>query len=182
MSSNGGTPRQLTSGKFENNVPSWSRDGRWIYFSSNRTGTFQIWKIPVDGGSEIQVTKKGGFVAFESYDGKYIYYAENNSNRDILRIPLAGGEEQLVDKHLSDLLWCMWKLTDRGIYFIKPDTSQKGRIYFYSFSTQQTNQIAITEKPIYDYSGIEVSPDGRSLLYTQVDRIESDIMLIQNFH
>jgi Tol biopolymer transport system component len=182
MSSNGGTPRQLTSGKFENNIPSWSRDGRWIYFSSNRTGTFQIWKIPADGGQEIQVTKYGGFVAFESYDGKYLYYAEKNNNSDILRVPLIGGEEQLVDKHLSGLLWCMWKLTERGIYFIKPDTIQKGRIYFYSFSTQQTNQVAITEKPIYYYSGMEVSPDERFLLYTQVDRIESDIMLIQNFH
>jgi Tol biopolymer transport system component len=128
MSSNGGTPHQLTSGKFENNIPSWSRDGRWIYFSSNRTGTFQIWKIPADGGQEIQVTKKGGFVGFESYDGKYLYYAEKNSNSDILRIPLLGGEEQLVDKHLTGILWCMWKLTDKGIYFIKPDTSQKGRI------------------------------------------------------
>jgi hypothetical protein len=29
---------------------------------------------------------------------------------------------------------------------------------------------------------MEVSPDERFLLYTQVDRIESDIMLIQNFH
>jgi len=181
MNSNGGTPRQLTSGRFENNVPSWSRDGRLIYFSSNRTGMFQIWKIPAEGGQEIQVTRKGGFAAFESSDGTYLYYAEKNSNSEILRMPINGGEEQLVDKHLSGLLWCMWKLTDQGIYFIKPDSSQKGQIGFYSFSTQQIHRIATTEKPINPYSGIDVSPDGRSLLYSQIDRIESDIMLIQNF-
>ena len=181
MNSNGGTPRQLTSGKFENNVPSWSRDGRWIYFSSNRTGTFQLWKMPADGGQETQVTKRGGFVAFESFDGKYLYYAQKNINSEILRVPLTGGEEQPVDKHLNGLLWCMWKLTEKGIYFIKPDSSQKGHIYFYNLSNGQTNQIATSEKTIYPYSGIDVSPDGRSLLYTQVDRIESDIMLIQNF-
>ena len=182
MNSNGGTPRQLTSGKFENNVPSWSRDGRWIYFSSNRTGTFQLWKMPAEGGQETQITQKGGFVAFESFDGKYLYYAQKNINSEILRVPLIGGEEQSVDKNLKGLLWCMWKLTDRGIYFIKPDSSQKGHIYFYSLSTRQTIQIATTEKTIYAYSGIDVSPDGGSLLYTQVDRIESDIMLIENFH
>jgi Tol biopolymer transport system component/predicted Ser/Thr protein kinase len=182
MNSNGGSPRQLTSGKFENNVPSWSKDGRSIYFSSNRTGTFQVWKMPAEGGEETQVTTKGGFVAFESFDGKYLYYAQKNINSEILRLPLTGGAEESVDKDLSGLLWCMWKLTDKGIYFIKPDTTQKGHVYLYNFSTRHTNQIAITEKVIYAYSGVDVSPDGRSLLYTQVDQIESDIMLIQHFH
>ena len=181
VNSNGGTPRQLTSGKFENNVPSWSRDGRWIYFSSNRTGSFQLWKMPAEGGEEIQVTTKGGFVGFESFDGKYLYYARNNINSEIVRVLLTGGEEQPVDGHLTGLLWCMWKLTERGIYYIKIDSSQRGHMYFYSSSTRQTSQIAVTEKTMYPYSGIDISPDGRSLLYTQVDRIESDIMLIQNF-
>lgn len=95
---------------------------------------------------------------------------------------MIGGEEQSVDKNLNGLLWCMWKLTGRGIYFIKPDSGQKGHIYFYGLSTRQTIQIATTEKTIYAYSGIDVSPDGGSLLCTQVDRIESDIMLIENFH
>src|SRR2546422_4241172 len=40
-----------------NNVPTWSRDGKWIYFSSNRTGSWQIWKVPSVGGSAIQVTR-----------------------------------------------------------------------------------------------------------------------------
>jgi Tol biopolymer transport system component/tRNA A-37 threonylcarbamoyl transferase component Bud32 len=182
VNSNGGTPRQLTSGKSENNVPSWSRDGRWIYFSSNRTGVFQMYKISAEGGREIQITTKGGFAAFESHDGKYLYYAEKNNQSRIMRAPLAGGEAQSVDTHLSDLLWCMWKLTDKGIYFIKQDTVKQGQICFYNFSTQQTRQIAVTEKSIYPYSGIDVSPDGQSLLYSQVDRIESDIMLMQNFH
>ncbi len=183
ISVNGGTPRQLTSGNFENNIPSWSRDGRWIYFSSNRSGVFQVWKIPVDGGEAIQLTKNGGFDAFESYDGKDLYFVQKPNNTEIFKLSFAGGEEQSVDKRLSGLSWGDWELTDKGIYFAKPDTGQKGHIYFYSFSSRQINQIAATEKTIYPYSGaFAASPDGHSLLFTQVDRTESDIMLIQNFH
>jgi len=32
----GGAPRQLTTGRFEDGAPRWSRDGRWIYFVADR--------------------------------------------------------------------------------------------------------------------------------------------------
>src|SRR5262249_61160257 len=71
-----GSPRRLTTEPFENNVPSWSRDGRWIYFASNRSGTGQIWKMPAEGGQAAQVTKQGGFAALESTDAKPLYFAK----------------------------------------------------------------------------------------------------------
>ncbi|HSA93477.1 MAG TPA: winged helix-turn-helix domain-containing protein, partial [Terriglobales bacterium] len=46
----GGAPRQLTSGDFNHVVPSWSRDGQWIYFASDRSGSWQVWKMPAAGG------------------------------------------------------------------------------------------------------------------------------------
>jgi hypothetical protein len=30
--------------------------------------------------------------------------------------------------------------------------------------------------------GIDVSPDGRWLVYTRADSVESDIMMVENFH
>ena len=38
---------------FDESVPTWSRDGRWIYFSSTRSGTTGIWKMPSAGGSAV---------------------------------------------------------------------------------------------------------------------------------
>lgn len=50
-----GVTRQLIAahGAF-NSLPAWSANGRWIYFTSNRTGENQIWKIAADDndGSE----------------------------------------------------------------------------------------------------------------------------------
>jgi serine/threonine protein kinase len=189
INSNGGTPRLLTSGKSENNIPRWSRDGKWIYFSSNRTGIYQIWKIPAIGGQAIQVTRNEGLAAFESYDGQYLYYAQKSIDTEILKVPVAGGAGQPVDKNLNNIyLWGAWTLTKDGIYYIQPDSREgydalkKGSIYFYSFGSKDIRLVANIVKPIWMASeAISVSPDGRYLIYTQLDQDYSNIMLIQNF-
>ena len=42
ISAAGGTPRRLIGSSGQDAVASFSRDGRWIYFTSNRTGEYQI--------------------------------------------------------------------------------------------------------------------------------------------
>src|SRR6516225_7279261 len=68
VSVEGGRPRRLTTDASNDVVPSWSRDGKWVYFASDRTGAWQTWKMPAEGGQAVQVTKHGGFTAFESMD------------------------------------------------------------------------------------------------------------------
>jgi hypothetical protein len=58
------------------NVQSFSRDGKWLYFSSNRGGPFEMWRVATAGGEPEQVTHISGFVAFESLDGSEIYYTQ----------------------------------------------------------------------------------------------------------
>ena len=93
-------PAPLTKEPSEDIDPSWSRDGRWIYFGSNRSGRLQIWKMPAEGGLAVQLTKDGGFEGFESPDGKFFYYAKGRAMAGIWRIPVEGGKETLVlDEH-----------------------------------------------------------------------------------
>lgn len=42
--------RRLTQNPASDTSPAWSPDGRWIWFLSSRSGSSQVWKIPVDGG------------------------------------------------------------------------------------------------------------------------------------
>lgn len=179
MKAEGGQPRRLTTERSNEFAPSWSRDGRWIYFASNRTGTWQVWKIPAEGGKAVQVTKKGGFAAFESYDGNTLYYAKGQSVPGLWKVPVQGGEESLILRQLRGTLWGYWDLTREGIYFYNGDT---GGIEFYSFATHKITRIITPLKPPYtEYPGFSVSPDGRWILYTQVDTVSSDIMLVENF-
>jgi Tol biopolymer transport system component len=46
----GGPERCLTDGSANDGLPRWTRDGRSVIFSSNRSGTWQLWQVPADGG------------------------------------------------------------------------------------------------------------------------------------
>jgi hypothetical protein len=52
--------RRLTSSPAAHNMPTWSHDGRFVYFTSDRGGAETIWRAPVAGGPEEQATHTGG--------------------------------------------------------------------------------------------------------------------------
>jgi WD40-like Beta Propeller Repeat len=112
--------------------PSWSQDGRSIYFGSNRSGDWQIWKQPAQGGSAVQVTKtKDAREAFESLDGKSVYYAKSNVP-GIWKVPVSGGEETRVHDRGGHGIWA---LTGKGICFFDFSGSAGAALKFYNFAT-----------------------------------------------
>ncbi|MEX2125252.1 MAG: S9 family peptidase [Woeseia sp.] len=53
----GGDSRPVTTGGSSASEPRWSRDGNVLYFLSDRTGTSQLWKLPLDSfGEAVQLT------------------------------------------------------------------------------------------------------------------------------
>ena len=64
----------MTSHPAEDKWPYWSHDGKWIYFSSTRSGREEIWKMSSSGGEAVQITRNSGDTPQESPDGKFLYY------------------------------------------------------------------------------------------------------------
>jgi Tol biopolymer transport system component/DNA-binding winged helix-turn-helix (wHTH) protein len=181
VDSQGGPPRRLTSDPSHEIVPSWSRDGRWIYFASNRTGSGQVWKMLSTGGSAVQVTHQGGFAAFESPDGRFLYYAKGLSVPGLWRIPTNGGEEIEVIGSLEAGYWGHWAMVENGIYYLDTTTTKPG-IAFFDFTTHRTTRVFDLEKPpARQAAGLAISPDKKTILYTQLDALDSDIILVENF-
>ena len=49
--------RLLTSGPHDHRDPAWSRDGRSIWFTSDRTGNYDLWSIDIETGTTMQRTR-----------------------------------------------------------------------------------------------------------------------------
>lgn len=173
-----GRPRLLpTFPESDNGAPSWSRDGKWIYFySTHENELFQLWKVPFQGGMPVQVTRNGGVYGIESEDARFLYYAKPDQP-SIWKMPLNGGEEERVLDQLKG--WAVWALSPRGIYFLDRPKNDKSRIEFFDFATHKKILIGDVDKPT---PGLALSPDGRSLLYSRNEFEDYEIMLVKNFH
>ncbi|HUE24019.1 MAG TPA: S9 family peptidase [Bryobacteraceae bacterium] len=75
---------QLTRGEKSASAPEFSPDGRYVYFSSERNGKPNLFRIPVDGGEAEMLTDwKGEIGAFHvSPDGKWIAFAGMEARPD----------------------------------------------------------------------------------------------------
>jgi Tol biopolymer transport system component/DNA-binding winged helix-turn-helix (wHTH) protein len=175
----GGMWERITFEPGDENVPSWSHDGQWIYFHSTRSGQSQVWKARTDGSGAVQVTKRGGFAALESPDGRFLYYSKETPGGPALwRMPVGGGEEHEVVAGISD--WSTFAPLNHGVYFIaRRGHTAAASIQFLSFADGAITTIIVIAKPVF--VGLTVSPDGKSLLYTQIDQESSDLMLVERF-
>jgi Tol biopolymer transport system component/DNA-binding winged helix-turn-helix (wHTH) protein len=185
ISADGGPARRLSNDTSDDAVPSWSRDGKSIYFASDRTGSWQVWKRTLDGRPPVQVTSNGGFAAFESLDGKSIYYTKFD-NKGIWQVPVDGGPEtQIVDDPPGDY-WGYFAVGPDGLYFIA-DTGtppkHKPGFKFFDSATRKITVMGDMEKGPYEGApGLSVSPDGKYLIYVQVDEVRNNLMMAENFH
>ncbi|MBV9033174.1 MAG: serine/threonine-protein kinase [Acidobacteriaceae bacterium] len=178
----GGDPRRLANVPGGADVPSWSQDGRWIYYHSRSDD--QIWKRPWEGGPPIQVTRGGGFEAFESVNGKYLYYSKGGDIPGIWRLDLANGNEAPIPELSEAGVFRHWALAPRGIYFVPNGEAfrKDAAVRFFDFATRKTVRVGTVGKLVTAGPGaLAVSRDETSLLYVHVDRDNRNIMLVENF-
>ena len=175
ISSDGGEPISLAGGPSNNVAPTWSRDGAWIYFTSDRTGRPEVWKVASKGGSQVQVTNNGGAEAQESPDGGELYYKKEAGQTGALwKAAIQGGKEVKV---LDSVYQRDFAVTSRGIYYINRQ-GKAAEIRYLDFQTGHDKKLASVFSRC---PGFSLAPDGSSLLFAQVDQAASDLMLVENF-
>lgn len=163
----------LIEGHSSNMLPRYSKDGASIYFTSNRTGSWELWKSDGEGSNIRQITEKGGYAAEEASDGT-LYYSKVNESGVWMVEPADSREVKLFE--LSGINRANWSLTDRGIYFIDFKKTVP-HLQFYSFTAKTVTDIGRLDKEgIWYEAGLSAFPDGSGVLYTRLDRRDLDIM------
>jgi Tol biopolymer transport system component len=184
VAATGGKPRRLTSHPAFEQGASFSRDGRWIYFTSNRTGQFQIWKMPANGGDAIQLTENGGWWGAEAPDGAHFYYIDiPMTPKPVWRVPAAGGAPERV---VDGVVGWFFDVAPTGLYYADRPAGES-RLRFYDFATRRSKTVARLGDVGFagklgeiDFSP-GISPDGRTVFYSQIDATVDDLMLVENF-
>ncbi|MDE3165335.1 MAG: PD40 domain-containing protein [Acidobacteriota bacterium] len=155
--------------------PSFSRDGRSIYYVSRG----EIWKAEADGKDARELVRRGGASPVESADGKWVLF---RSGRSIFRAPAEGGdaEEFLVPD--QDLFWTNIQATKTGIYYPVWERSARGvAVVFFDYAGKK-NTVVMRSRGLDRSSGsFSVSPDGKSIVYAKVDREQTGLVMVEGF-
>jgi Tol biopolymer transport system component len=174
IAAGGGNPVPILDDGHLNWNPVWSPDGHYLYFGSDRGGSLNLWRLPVDEatgkklGEPEPVTTPAmgsGFWSL-SRDGRRIVYAANESKANVARIPFDPATLRVTGPEAS---------VTRGSHMIRScDVSPDGRwLAFHSvipredlfvMRTDGRGLRQITDDPDKDRHPFW-SPDGRRLLF-----------------
>ena len=152
--------------------PAWSPRGNFVYFSSDRGGGMNVWRLPVGadgkpaGPSQQLTTGAGQDIEISiSKDGKRLAYATLRQNADLWRMPIteegkAGAPEALIATTREDSRGA-WSPDGQTIAF-NSDRAGDMNIWLYSLADHTARQI--TRGSGGDFQP-NWSPDGRQIVF-----------------
>src|SRR5215469_1742884 len=164
----------IANDAFRNFRPAWSPSGKFIYFSSDRGGGVNVWRVPVkrngsvDGPPQQLTTGAGQDVEVAlAPDGRRLAFATLRQNADLWELPvspqtgLPGGPPQAVVSTTREDSRGAWSLDEKTIAF---NSDRAGDMNIWLFLLADSNARQLTTGPGGDFQP-NWSPDSKSIVF-----------------
>ncbi|MBQ2036596.1 MAG: S9 family peptidase [Alistipes sp.] len=113
-----GEEKALTDNTSSNSDPQWSADSSKIYFTSNRSGSTQLWSMNPDGNGAKQITDIEGGI--EGYGvapaGDKLFYVKKVQVKDVKSSDVHKDMDKSKARIYDDLMSRHWDYWDEGSY------------------------------------------------------------------
>lgn len=167
INDDGSHMRQLTTNSAEavDRQMSTTRNGRYLVFHSNRSGSFQIWRANIDGSNLIQLTSGNNNIQpCLSPDDKWIIYSgERGGKSTLLRISLDGGEPEPLTNQPS--MWPAVSPDGKYIAYLEPAKTEPFRLAIMPFAGGEPIKTFAVPKTVFLPRRLHWTPDGTAILY-----------------
>jgi dipeptidyl aminopeptidase/acylaminoacyl peptidase len=170
----GSSSKRLTTHAENDQGPQWSADGAWIYFTSSRSGSSQVWRIRPGGGEAEAVTKLpadvNGFKLFP--DGKHIIVAvdvwpDAKSIAESVKRDEERAKSKTKVRAYDQLLFRHWDHWEDGKYshlFVWTAPEAGGKVD----DAKDITPGQAADSPTQPFGGMDevsISPDGKTVAF-----------------
>ena len=175
VNSDGSGLRRLTSHEAGDSDPRWSADGRSVWFLSGRSGSSQVWRIPVGGGEAEQVTRLpldvGAFQVAPD-DAKLVLTmevfpgtdpAETQKRLEALEEQTKQGPSGRIYEKLFVRHWDTWCDGRRSHLFVVPVAGGE------PVDLMRAMDADCPSKPFGGAEEFAIGPDGKSVVFSARD-------------
>jgi Tol biopolymer transport system component len=165
--------RRFTDEPGDDVLPRWSPDGKHVYFSSKRSGRFEIWKQAIAGGNAVQVTRRGGHIGEEVAGRPGLYFRRNDERvGPLFWLDAEGGEHEIIPSVRAR----NFTTSREGIYYLSGVESEPG-IRFYDFKSGKSKLVL---DPVPAARSLWTVSAGHQRLYYGVQGPQSgDVMVVR---
>jgi dipeptidyl aminopeptidase/acylaminoacyl peptidase len=168
-------PVQLTQHDASSRDPEWSANGDAIYFLSGRSGSTQVWRLPLAGGEAVKVTDTPldveAFKVSPKGDRIALSFAVYRDCAD-LACSKKREDEKAKNKATGKLYnemfvrhWDTWADGRRNVLYTAP-IDASGKVTAQPVSLSGTLDGDVPSKPFGDAKEFTFSPDGKNIVFS----------------
>jgi dipeptidyl aminopeptidase/acylaminoacyl peptidase len=150
----------------------WSRDSEYLYFDTNITGRYNIWRVPSTGGWPVQLTvsDERNILQDPSPDGRYILYAQDVQGDEKPNLYLMDLGDYTVRNITNtqkigyrDMKWS----PDSRVLAFAAELEGLGNYPIFQLDPSSGTTRKIVGNETGDCEFLEYSPDGHKLAFTR---------------